>query len=237
MLSFMRDQGGESLPAEQGAGASQREDAAPASRESQEFLTVAANSKNLRRSTILVAVLVAIGLAGLGYMIRQSQPQAALGEPALEEENKIEVAISRLTGVSSEMVSRMDEIVSKFYEFSDVFQVGVGELAKNPFEVGMFMGVIKDEGPTPQDAAAQAALVRRERLKERAGTLKLLSVMRSDDGNACMINDRILHQGDSIEELTITQISGDSVLLTWHLDETVQAGATEDLTIMLKLAK
>jgi preprotein translocase subunit SecG len=237
MLSFMRDQGGESLPAGQVAGASQHEDAAPDSGESQEFLTVAANSKNLRRSTILVAVLVAIGLAGLGYMIRQSQPQAALGEPALEEGNTIEVAISRLTGVSSEMVSRMDEIVSKFYEFSDVFQVGVGELVKNPFEVGMFMGAIKDEGPTPQDEAAQAALIRRERLKERASTLKLLSVMRSDDGNACMINDRILRQGDSIEEFTITQIRGDSVLLTWNLDETVQAGATEDLTIMLKLAK
>jgi hypothetical protein len=131
----------------------------------------------------------------------------------------------------------MDEIVNKFYEFSDVFQVEVGELVKNPFEVGMFMGAIKDEGPTPQDAAARAALVRRERLKERASTLKLLSVMRSDDGDACMINDRILRQGDSIEELTITQIGGDSVLLTWQLDETIQAGATEDLTIMLKLAK
>ena len=237
MLSFMREEGGESLPAGQVAGASPREGDTPGSGENQEYLTVAANSKNLRRSTILVAVLVAIGLAGLGYMIRQSQPQAALGEPALEEENKIEVAISRLTGVSSEMVSRMDEIVSKFYEFSDVFQVGVGELVKNPFEVGMFMGAIKDEGPTPQDEAARAALVRRERLKERASTLKLLSVMRSDDGDACMINDRILRQGDSIEELTITQIGGDSVLLTWQLDETVQAGATEDLTIMLKLAK
>ena len=236
MLSFMREQGGENRPAEQGAQASQRDGAPPEGGDSQEYLTVAANSKNLRRSTILVAVLVAIGLAGLGYMIRQSQPQAASGKPA-QEEGKIETAISRLTGVSSEMVSRMDEIVSKFYEFSDVFQVGVGELVKNPFEVEMFMEAIKDEGLDPRDAAAQATLVRRQRLKERASTLKLLSVMRSEGGNACMINDRILHQGDSIEGLTITRISGDSVLLCWQADETDQVGTNEDLTIMLKLAQ
>jgi hypothetical protein len=236
MLSFMREQGGEKLPAEQGAQTSQLDGAPPEGGDSQEYLTIAANSKNLRRSTILVAVLVAIGLAGLGYMIRQSQPQAASGKPA-QEENKIESAISRLTGVSSEMVSRMDEIVSKFYEFSDVFQVGVGELVKNPFEVEMLMEAIKEEAPDPRDAAAQAALIRRQRLKERASTLTLLSVMRSEDGNACMINDRILRKGDSIEGLTITRISGDSVLLCWQADETDPAGTNEDLTIMLKLAQ
>ena len=237
MLSFMREQGGGSLPGEQVAGSGQRNGAAPDKGEAQEYLTVAANSRNLRRSTILVAILVAIGLAGLGYMIRKSQPQAALGLPAQEEENKIEVAISRLTGVSSEMVSRMDEIVSKFYEFSDVFQVGVGELVKNPFEVGMFMGAIKEEGATQQDDASRAALIRRERLEQCAATLKLLSVMRSEDGNACMINDRILHTGDSIEGFAVTRIGGDSVTLTWQSEDAPQAAATEDLTIMLMLAQ
>lgn len=237
MLSFMREQGGDSLPDEQATGSGQREGASAEKGENQEYLTVAANSQNLRRSTIVVAVLVAVGLAGLGYMIRKSQPQAALGQPSQEEENKIEVAISRLTGVSSEMVSRMDEIVNKFYEFSDVFQVGVGELVKNPFEVETFMGAMKEDGPTPQDEAARAALIRRAHLKERAATLKLLSVMRSDDGNACMINDRILRQGDTIEEFTITQIGADSVLLTWQSDEAVQTAETEDLTLMLKLAQ
>lgn len=237
MLSFMREQGGGSLPGEQVAGSGQRNGAAPDKGEAQEYLTVAANSRNLRRSTILVAILVAIGLAGLGYMIRKSQPQAASGQPAQEEENKIEVAISRLTGVSSEMVSRMDEIVSKFYEFSDVFQVGVGELVKNPFEVGMFMGAIKEEGAAQQNDAVKAALIRREHLKKRADTLQLLSVMRSDDDDACMINDRILHQGDTIEGFTITRIEGDSVLLTWQTDKAVPTAGTEDLTIMLKLAQ
>jgi len=237
MLSFMREQGGEGVSQEQAAGLNSLEGGAPDKGENQEFLTVAATRSNLRRSTILVAALVAVGLAGLGYMIRKSQPQAAYGKPAKDEENKIEVAISRLTGVSSEMVSRMDEIVNKFYEFSDVFQVEVGELVKNPFEVEMFMGAIKEEGPTPQDAATRAALIQRERLKERAKSLKLLSVMRSEDGNACMINDRILHQGDTIDGLVVTKIGGNSVLLALESQGAVSAAGTENLTIMLKLAQ
>jgi preprotein translocase subunit SecG len=237
MLSFMREQGGENLPAEQAASGSQPNGGIPDGAENQEFLTVAANSKSLRRSTIVVAVLVAIGLAGLGYMIRKSQPEAALAKSAAEHENKLETAISRLTGVSSEMVSRMDEIVNKFYEFSDVFQVGVSELVKNPFEVEMFMGAMQEEGPVANDDAARLALIRRERLKERAANLKLLSIMRSDDGNACMINDRILYAGDTIDGLTVAEINGNSVLLAYQPDPSVPNGNTQDLTIQLKLAQ
>lgn len=237
MLSFMREQGGENLPGGRAAGTDKRDGASPDTGAPQEFLTTAANSKSLRKSTILVAVLVAIGLAGLGYMIHQSQPQAASGQTSTDEENKIENAISRLTGVSSEMVSRMDEIVDKFYEFSDVFQVGVGELAKNPFEAEVVAGTMDEEVLTEQDDSVRAALLRQARLKRQAGALKLLSVMRSEEGNACMINDRILHQGDIIEGFKITQIGADSVVLTWQSDGTGQSAEAENLTIKLKLAQ
>jgi hypothetical protein len=237
MLSFMREQGGEGVSGEKVAGLSSVEGGTPDTGENQEFLTVTATKSSLRRSTILVAVLVAVGLAGLGYMIRKSQPQSAYGQASQEEEDKIEVAISRLTGVSSEMVSRMDEIVDKFYEFSDVSQVGVGELVKNPFEAESFMGAIKEEVSAPQDNAARAAWLRRERLKERAKSLKLLSVMRSEDGNACMINDRILRQGDTIEGFVVTEIGANSVLLSLQPKGAASAAETEDLTIMLKLAQ
>jgi len=237
MLSFMREQGGESLPGNQTTGSGQQDGAAPSGGEPQEYLTVAANSKSLRRSTIVVGVLVAAGLAGLGYMIHQSQPQAASGQVTPEQESSIELAIGRLTGIRSEMVGRMDEIVKKFYEFSDVFQVEEGELVKNPFQAVVFMEAIQDEAATKQSEAERAALIRREQLKKRAETLKLLSVMRSDDGNACMINDRILHRGDLIEGFTITRIGGDSVELTWRSDEADQAVTMDDLTIMLELAQ
>jgi len=52
------------------------------------------------------------------------------------------------------MAGRMDEIVKKFYEFSDVVQVKVNELVKNPFAVE---GFAKDlnAGAVVEDPAAQ----------------------------------------------------------------------------------
>lgn len=236
MLSFMREQEAGDLAAGSGAAAPRRA-GGPNPSDAQEYLTVAANSKNLRRSTILVMILVAIGLACLGYMIRKSQPQAASAEP-VDDESKIEVAISRLTGVSAEMVSRMDEIVERFYEFSDVFQVGVGELSKNPFEVEAFAEVIKEDAGNAADEQARAALIRRERARQRADALKLLSVMRSEQGDCCMINDRILRQGDTIEGFKITAIRGDSVEL---IDQSpASAGGFEEaeaLKVTLKLSQ
>ena len=237
MLSFMREQGDENGSRGRGAGAGQRDGSSPDNGEGQEFLTVAANSKSLRNSTILVAVLVAIGLGGLGYMIHQSRPQAAIAQAGNADGNKIEDAITRLTGGSSEMVTRTNEIVNKFYEFSDVFQVSVGELVKNPFEVEVVPTEIKDEVAMAQDDAEKQRLIREQKIKKKAESLKLLSVLRSEDSDACMINDQILHKGDMIDGFEVTEIGAASVLLIWRGDGAGQSVGTDDLTIMLKLAQ
>jgi hypothetical protein len=204
----------------------------------QEYLTVAASSKNLRRSTALVAALVGIGLVCLLLMIRKSQPQAAAAGEVRDDQTKIEAAISRLTGVRSEMADRMDEIVRKFYEFSDVVQVKVDELVKNPFEVEGFAKELSAGSPV-NDPQAQAELIRRQRLQQQASTLKLLSIMRSDQGDCCMINDQILRSGDVIEGFRITRIGGSAVELVWLPDETAGAGVstTDEMKIVLKLSE
>jgi len=151
--------------------------------------------------------------------------------------NKIEDAITRLTGGSSEMVTRTNEIVDKFYEFSDVFQVGVSELVKNPFEVEVVPKEIKDEVAMAQDDAEKQRLIREQKIKKKAESLKLLSVLRSEDSDACMINDQILHKGDMLEGFQVTEIGAASVLLTWRGDGAGQSVGTDDLTILLKLAQ
>jgi hypothetical protein len=236
MLSFMREQEPQNAsdrPAAGPGGPSPADAGGP-----QEYLTVAANRQSLRRSTTLVAVLVAIGMVCLLVMIRRSQPQAASAAPATGDQTKIEAAISRLTGVRSEMADRMDEIVRKFYEFSDVVQIQVGELVKNPFQVEGFMKDLKTGNPV-EDPQAQAELLRRQRIQEQASTLKLLSIMRSDQGNCCMINDRILRAGDTIEGFQIAQIGGNSVELVWSpggASET-EVSATDEMKVVLKLSE
>jgi hypothetical protein len=238
MLSFMREQEPPKASDHPAAGPGLPNAPTSDAPEAQEYLTVTANSKSLRRSTMLVAVLVGIGLVCLLLMIRKSQPQAASATEGKSDQTKIEAAISRLTGVRSEMADRMDEIVKKFYEFSDVVQVKVSELAKNPFEVAGAMKELKAVAAV-EDPQAQAELIRRQRLEQQAKTLKLLSIMRSDQGDCCMINDQILRQGDSIEGFKIVRVGSNSVELAWPANGASGAGAPqmEEMKIVLKLSE
>ncbi len=239
MLSFMREPetGTSSDPSPAPSGT--KDVLSAGGSDSQDYLTVAANRQNVRRSTILVAILVAIGLVCLMFMIRRSQPQAASAKPGVTDEMKIEAAIGRLTGVRSEMTNRMEAILTKFYEFSDVFQVKVSELSKNPFEVeGVRVKGIKGPVIISEDPQMQAEMIRRQKMQEQAGTLRLLSIMRSDNGHSCMINDQILQQGQSIEGFTVQQIGNNFVELAWNgalAGDT--ASETKDWTITLKLSE
>jgi hypothetical protein len=238
MLSFMREQEPQNASDHPSPGPNPRDVPSSDPAGAQEYLTVAANSKNLRRSTMLVAALVGIGLICLLLMIRKSQPQTAAATQGKGDQTKIEAAISRLTGVRSEMADRMDEIVKKFYEFSDVVQVKVDELVKNPFEVEGFMKDLK-AGAAVEDPQSQAELVRRQRLQQQASTLKLLSIMRSDQGDCCMINDRILRQGDAIDGFKIAQIGSNSVELAWPSSGAsgAEIPQTEEMKTILKLSE
>jgi hypothetical protein len=134
MLSFLRDsQETNQAPASKAQGPADPS----AQAEATEYLTVAGKTQKARQSTVAVVVLFVVGLAVLGVMVKKCQfkPAAAAAATARSEDTQIEAAISRLTGVSAEMNTRMDQIVQKFHEFSAVVQVAVDELAKNPFEL------------------------------------------------------------------------------------------------------
>ncbi len=229
MLSFMREQRAGNSSERPQAGAS------PGAADPQEFLTVAANSKNLRRSTILVAVLVTIGLACLGLMIRRSQPQAASAKQDQHDAKEIEAAIARLTGVNSEVNDGKDAVVKKFSEVSNVLQVKVSELAKDPFQSG---DAIIDEPRQEMLVGIDPDMLRHRQFQQQAAALKLLSVMRSEKSHCCMINDQILRQGDTIENFTVKQISSNSVELVWLPGGlATDVSKPEDFKILLKLSE
>ena len=170
-------------------------------------------------------------------MIRKSQPQAASAKQPGDDEAKIEAAISRLTGVRSEMAGRMDEIIKKFDEFSDVFQVKVGELTKNPFQVEGVEPAVQEIAAT-EDPAAKAELIRRKKMEQQASTLRLLSIMRSENGSSCMINEQVMRPGEIVEGFIIDQIGSNFVELTWSEKAAGgNASETQDMKITLKLSE
>jgi len=221
MLPFMREQGrGTSDQLIQNLKLKTQDSGS----ESQEYLTVAVHNKSVRKTTILLCVLFGIGLLCLWFMIEKSTPSTAIAVVSVEE-TQFEKAVAQLIGVKSEMFNRMDEIVKKFYEFSDVQQVKVGELVKNPFKLEIFLGNVKKN--TDKDNDFDVELVRQQ-MKEQAGEMQLLSIMQSsaDKGNCCMIDDKILYEGDKIRGFEVRQIGGSFVKLE-----------SEGLEIVLKLSE
>ena len=231
MLSFMREQEHEDSSVQKShsgksVNGGTASDSANKTQE-QEYLTVAARDKNLHRSTMLLVVLFGIGLLCLWFMIKKSTPQRAAAELVGTEEAQIQTAITRLIGVRSEMFNRMDEIVRKFYEFSDVQQVKVSELVKNPFELEMFLNSLKQKADIEErDSDIDADMIKRQRLRQQTKNMQLLSIMQSDQRNCCMIDDKILYEGDSIRGFNVRQIGDGFVKLE-----------SEDVELVLKLSE
>ncbi|MBW7992182.1 MAG: hypothetical protein FVQ84_19500 [Planctomycetes bacterium] len=216
MLSFLQDQGLDGLPAEKKrkAAASKKapskapSDGTNKSQES-EFLTVASHGKRVRKTTTLLTVLFIIGLLSLWFMIKKSSPNAASAANGTTEDTLVETAIARLTGVKTEMFGRMDEIVGKFYEFSEVPQVRANELAKNPFELETTSGNLKSSTENEMDARA----LWQQQLRQNSKGMQLWSIMQTQQGYRCMIDDEILTEGDSINGFKVNQISDNFVKL------------------------
>jgi preprotein translocase subunit SecG len=225
MLSFMKDQGLEELQPQNGEnGADEQQD--------QQYLTVAVKEKNVRKSTWTLAILFVVGMAGLLMMIKKSTPQSTQAGDIDVAEAQIETAIERLTGIRSEVFGRMDEVVTKFHEFSNVEQIQVDELLKNPFYYDMFKGQkTKAEKVKPVDPEKEARALRAKILRKEAGDLQLLSIMESPKGNCCMINDAILYEGDTIKGFKVGEIGDGFVKLICEQVE------TENIEIILKLGQ
>ena len=217
MLSFLRDQGfgdsgeQETTKSSGGEAGDRRDLKSPdsSSEKEQQYLTVAAQGKDVRKMTMLLAVLFVIGLLCLLFMIKKSVPQSATAASNSVEETQIQKAIERITGVGSDLFKRMDQIVNKFYEFSDVQQVRVNELVKNPFERQIFLANA-DKNP---DSFKKPERIRPD--------LQLLAILQTDEGYCCMINDKNLYEGDTIEGFKVTQIGDDFVKLELEGVETV----------------
>jgi len=227
MLSFMREQEPEDSSAQKPTAVGGIGTDSTGEAQEQEYLTVSARDKNARKSTVLLAALFVIGLLCLWFMIKKTSPQTAKAAVTDQGETQIEAAISQLTGIKSEMFNRMDEIVKRFYEFSDVPQVNVDELAKNPFKYEIFLGSPKETSDIEErDSNINLEMIRKQRLRQQAKDMQLLSIIQSKEGNCCMIDDKILYKGDSIKGFSVSQISGNFVKLE-----------SEGVEIILKLSE
>ena len=179
--------------------------------EQSEYLTVTTKSKSTRNSTIVLAVLFIIGLISLFVGIKKISINSASASTPDSEDMQLEIAIATITGIKTEMCNQMDEIVKKFFEFSDVRQIQVNELSQNPFRHRISLGETANTNQLDITGT-----IEEQQLKQIAKSMQLLSIMQSTyspDQTCCMIDDKILYKGDSIKGFKVSEITENSVKL------------------------
>lgn len=176
------------------------------------YLTITPKDKSIKRGTILLAVVFGVGLVSLLVMIRKTSPSAVTAE-ILSEEARIETAISKLTGIKTQFLNRMDQIVKKFHEFSNVKQVEVHELQKNPFTYEKHFKPLAGEAEFQDDLESSQSAVIQSRLLRRVEKMQLLSIMETSNGRCCMIDDVVAHVGDYVNGFRVAAIRPASVEL------------------------
>jgi preprotein translocase subunit SecG len=250
MLPFLREQGDEMIPVSRSTDPKLRPEGADigtsTESQTQEFFTVSSRNKNVRRSTIGFAILFGLGLLCLLFMIKNSTPKTASASEAQTDEAQIELAIARLTGASSEMFNRMDQIVKKFYESSNVLQVQVNELVKNPFELELFLSDLRGKVDLQEgDIGVNSEMFKQQQVRQMSKDMQLKSIMKmpANKRSCCMIDDKILYEGDLIKGFKVTLISDNYVKLKWWDAEgnsessSVESVRNSGLEIILKLSE
>lgn len=217
MLSYMNEQGG-NKEQDVNVGASETEtptvsqETSDFAQESpdgeQDHIKLAEHGKAAKRSAVVLASLFAVGVLCLWVMIKKIAPADADAAPSAGEV-QIEQAIAQLTGIRSEVNSKMDSIVGKFYEFSKVDQVRVSELKRNPFRHTLGFTDIGKSG-----FGMSKEMLLAEEVRDRAEQMDLFSIMQDGNGvSSCIIEDKLLYSGDSINNFTVRKIGAKYVEL------------------------
>ncbi len=213
MLSFMQDNSRDDLtvndtvPDPLRRNAAKGTDAASTENENNtetelEYLAPAEHGKNARRTTIMLVILFTVGAVCIWFMVKKTAPRFA-GAAVSDEETQIENAIAQLTGIKTQMHSRIDQMVDQFYKFADVDQVGVGQLKKNPFRHELYLSDLGGLLDTEENGSNIIT----------GDDLQLWGILQTEEGNCCMINDKMLYEGDIINGLKIVRITSKFVEL------------------------
>jgi preprotein translocase subunit SecG len=206
MLDFLNEKDEQELHKEESSSAATSKDVSEKAAETAQdgFVSVENGGKNARRSTILLAVIFAVGLLGLFFMMKKGTPQMASAATSDKEQAQIDALVAKLGGVRSEMSNKMETIVKKFYEFANVKQILLAQLAKNPFRLTKSWSSVSQEG----DKVLATTY--------KANDFQIFSIMRVGTDPAkwcCMINDKLLYQGETIAGFTVAEIGVNYVLL------------------------
>jgi hypothetical protein len=189
----------------------------PAGTSGQEYLKPAEYAKSVKKGTLIIAFIFLAGGAGIWLMIKKVGPSAAAAAQS-ENVQKIDEVLSQFSTFRTQVSSEMDKVAMRLNQSSQIGQVGVDELKKNPFRQQLSLD------NSPQDASAVQLQQRKEEMRRRGMAFQLWSITENTENPCCMINDKVLFVGDMISGFTVKKIAAGEVFLEY-----------EDITVELKM--
>ena len=214
MLSYMRQDGVPAAGGNDSSGqTSQRKDVDQGEIQS-DYLVPAQRGKSVKRGTMVLAILFGAGVLCLFFMIKKTVPDSAGAAVVDDQQIRIDEAIAQLSGIRTTMDDQMDMVVGKFYYFSDAEQVEVEQLKKNPFKHEFSIAGLENQAGDEKISSSLGQILAAEGIKKRSEQLQLQSIMESSKSNCCMIDEKILYEGDSIAGFVVSRIEGDFVELS-----------------------
>ena len=181
--------------------------------EGTEFIVT--EKKPINKSALTLFVILAIGSAATYVMHLRTGPQsAAAADPvAISAENSISEFMKGGNGniiLLRHLLDGTAKVVEQFKDYTNVAQVPLSELKANPFQ----SSVAKPQGI---DDSAQAARKRKE--EEHANIVKavqglqLQTVVIRANKKACIINNMMYQEGDTLDKFTLVKIDPNAVIV------------------------
>jgi hypothetical protein len=169
--------------------------------------------KPLNRTTLVLMAVVALGGGGLYFMHLRTGPSAATAATQSAAANQtitqfLSNSDTSVKGVEK-MLNNTQKIVQQFLKYPSVNQVPLNQLQTNPFrQAAAKEGESVDDAELRRKREDEKIIVRRA-----ADGLQLQSILLGTR-KACMINNTMVIEGQTIDEFTIDKINAASVIIS-----------------------
>ena len=183
---------------------------------SSEFIATEEKKPAMSRTTLVMFGVIALSAAGVWIMYQRVGPGKAVAAPSKEtvEAKKtintfLDAGGNNIRNMET-MLRNTEKVVQQFLTYPSMTQVPLSDLRTNPFRL---------RPAKPENGPVNDAAERRKREEERVAMLKavqslqLQSIMYSETRKACMVNDTMYREGQSIDAFTIEKITQTSVIV------------------------
>ncbi len=171
--------------------------------------------KPINRSALTLFVIIAIGCAATYFMYLRTGPQSArAADPTLASAESTIDDFMKGGNSNIALLRRLldgtAKIVEQFRDYTNVAQIPLSDLKANPFHS---MAAKPEPGEDPVEIARIKKEAERAALIKTVGAMQLQSIVIRQNKKACMINNTMYQEGDTVDNFSVEKINQGGVIV------------------------